>query len=168
MKAKNEFHVWPGVFAVSLVVLGLGAGCKREDTRTAESTYAPSGASTNKVYQKEMVDRSPSDRLREPAVPPDNSRVNVRDRADSALTPGDQGSSDTDRAMTQQIRKSLTSGPNDYSVAAQNVKIITENGKVTLRGVVKTAAEKQGIADIAKSVAGAENLDDQLEVKTNP
>ncbi len=98
----------------------------------------------------------------------DNSGVNSRDRNGATLTPGDQGSSDADRGLTQQIRKELTSGTNHFSVTAANVKIITANGKVTLRGPVNSPAEKTGIETIAKSVAGPDNVDDQLEVKTNP
>jgi len=45
---------------------------------------------------------------------------------------------------------------------------VTADGKVTLRGPVKTDAEKSGIVTIAKSVAGEGNVDDQLEVKANP
>ncbi len=96
---------------------------------------------------------------------PDNSGKNVRDRNDQTLTPGDQGGSEADREITQKVRKSLVSGTNDYSVTAKNIKIITTGGKVTLRGPVKSAEEKAGIAAIAKTVAGEGNVEDQLEVK---
>jgi len=102
-----------------------------------------------------------------PGVNADNSKKNERDRDDMTLTPGDQGNSDADRQITQKIRQTLVNSTNDYSVIAKNVKIITANGKVTLRGPVKTQTEKTGIETIAKSVAGEGNVDDQLEVKTN-
>ncbi len=98
----------------------------------------------------------------------DNSRLNVRDRVDATLTPGDQGNTPADREITQQIRKSLVSKTNDYSVIAQNIKVITVDGKVTLRGPVKTDTEKTGILMLAKTVAGERNVEDQLEMKTNP
>jgi len=97
----------------------------------------------------------------------DNTARNVRDRNDATLTPGDQGNTPADRETTQKIRKALVDSK-DYSVIAQNVKIITTDGKVTLRGPVKSDAEKMGIVALAKSVAGNANVDDQLEVKTNP
>ena len=50
------------------------------------------------------------------------------------------------------------------SVNAQNVKIITQAGQLTLRGPVKTAAEKTRIEEIARAVAGENNVDNQLEV----
>ena len=103
-----------------------------------------------------------------PVADADNSRKNMRDRNDATRTPGDQGNSPADRDLTQQIRKALVSGTNDYSMTAKNVKIVTASGKVTLRGPVNTAAEKMGIAAIAKNVAGEGNVDDQLEVKANP
>ena len=97
----------------------------------------------------------------------DNTARNERDRNDATLTPGDQGTSPADREITQKVRKALTDS-SGYSVTAKNVKIITLNGKVTLRGPVMTDAEKMGIVTIAKGVAGEANVDDQLEVKAKP
>jgi osmotically-inducible protein OsmY len=98
----------------------------------------------------------------------DNTARNTRDRNEATLTPGDQGETATDRDTTIKIRKAVVSGTNDYSVVAQNIKIITVNGKVTLRGPVKTEAEKAGIAAIATDVAGAANVANELEVKAIP
>jgi hyperosmotically inducible protein len=111
-----------------------------------------------------------TDSNRAPATTPDvdNTAKNVRDRNDATLTPGDQGNSPADREVTQKIRKALVIDATGYSVTAKNIKIITVNGKVTLRGPVKTDAEKTGIVTIAKSVAGEGNVEDQLEVKANP
>jgi len=96
----------------------------------------------------------------------DNTRRNVRDRDGATLLPGDQGNSETDRTMTQQIRKALMKD-RDLSTTAKNVKIITVNGNVTLRGVVKTDQEKTDIVAKAKQVAGVTQVNNQLEVK-NP
>jgi len=97
------------------------------------------------------------------AVPADNSGKNVRDRADQALTPGDQSSSPADVAITTEIRKAVVADDN-LSVNAQNVKIITINGVVTLRGPVKNAAEKNTIATKAQKVAGVSRVDNQIEL----
>jgi hyperosmotically inducible protein len=102
------------------------------------------------------------------AADADNSGRNVRDRNDATLTSGDQSNTPEDRNITQKVRKTLMSGTNDYSMTAKNIKIITTGGKVTLRGPVKTDAEKAGIVTAAKSVAGDANVEDQLEVKANP
>ena len=97
-----------------------------------------------------------------------NSRKNVRDRDNATATPGDQSGAPADLKTTQTIRQALVSGNNDYSIAAKNIKIITANNKVILRGPVKTAEEKAGIVTIAKNVAGEGNVEDQLEVETKP
>lgn len=94
----------------------------------------------------------------------DNSRVNSRDKDSKTLTPMDQGGSESDRKITQQIRQSVMKD-GSLSFTAKNVKIITINGKVTLRGPVNTAAERSAIEAAAKSAAGATQVDNQLEVK---
>ena len=53
----------------------------------------------------------------------------------------------------------------DMSLNAQNVKIITQNGKVTLRGPVNSAEEKRLIAEIARSLVDPNQVDCLLEVK---
>jgi osmotically-inducible protein OsmY len=54
------------------------------------------------------------------------------------------------------------------STNAHNVKIITQDGVVTLRGPVKTQEEKSRIEEIARSVAGVKSVDSQIEVESNP
>jgi osmotically-inducible protein OsmY len=100
------------------------------------------------------------------AADADDTERNVRDRNDATLTPMDQGGSEADRTITQNIRKTIV-GNDDMSVNAKNVKIITVNGVVTLRGPVKTAAEKTSIASLAQKTAGVKRVDDQLEVEHN-
>ena len=96
----------------------------------------------------------------------DNTERNVRDRNSNTLTPLNQGNSQTDLNITSQIRKEIVDDKN-LSVNAQNVKIITVNGYVTLRGPVNTANEKRQICDVAKRIAGSQNVQDQLEVTVN-
>jgi hyperosmotically inducible periplasmic protein len=98
------------------------------------------------------------------ASAPDNSRVNARDKSGKTLTPMDQGPSDGDRKITQQIRQAVVKD-GSLSFTAKNVKIITINGKVTLRGPVKTDAERASIEAAAKNIAGVAQVDNQLEVK---
>ena len=97
----------------------------------------------------------------EPA--PDNSKSNVRDRDSATVTPMDQGESKADLGITQQIRKAVM-GHKDLSMDAKNVKIITQDGVVTLRGPVKSAEEKATIADVSKKTKGVKRVDNQLEV----
>ena len=86
----------------------------------------------------------------------------VRDRDERALTPLDQSNSATDVDLTQRIRKDITSD-DAMSVQARNVKVITQDGVVTLRGPVETEAEKASIETLAKN-AGATRIDNQLEI----
>jgi len=99
-------------------------------------------------------------------VEPDNTGKNVRDRDESAKTAGDQSENEADRKITQEIRKSIVAD-DKLSTSAQNVKIITSDGKVTLRGPVKSEQEKKEIETKAKQVAGVKNVENQLEIATN-
>ncbi len=102
-------------------------------------------------------------RMEPASVERDNSAVNARDRAADGKTPLDQNENQKDIDTTANIRSRLVS--TQMSTDAQNVKIITENGKVTLRGPVTTVAEKSQIDKIAVAVAGSGNVDNQLEVQ---
>ena len=97
------------------------------------------------------------------ALEPDNSGRNVRDRNEATKTPGDQSENEADRTITQNIRKAI-SADDSLSTNAKNVKIITSDGMVTLRGPVKSEKEKADIEAKAKQVAGVKNVDNQLEV----
>ena len=96
----------------------------------------------------------------------DNTERNISDRSNQTLTPIDQGNNRADLTTTAQIRKELMAA-NKMSVNAHNVKIITNAGKVTLRGPVDTADEKRLIGEIALRHALPGNVDNQLEVKVN-
>src|SRR6187455_2740246 len=97
------------------------------------------------------------------AVKRDNTEVNVRDRTDAVKTPIDQNENKKDIDITANIRKRVVD--TKMSVNAQNVKIITQDGKVTLRGPVKSDDEKTQIEQMAHEVAGPTNVDNQLEVQ---
>lgn len=96
-------------------------------------------------------------------VAPDNTRVNERDRGTAALTPMDQGTSERDIAITQRIRKDVVSD-DSLSMSARNVKIITRDGHVTLRGAVKTRAERASIEQAARDAAGPTHVTNEIEV----
>jgi len=95
---------------------------------------------------------------------PDNTATNERDRSGETKTSGDQSNSSADLKTTQSIRRALMKD-RELSTTAKNIKVITANGQVTLRGPVKTAQEKAKVARIARSAAGRVQIDDQLDVK---
>jgi osmotically-inducible protein OsmY len=69
-----------------------------------------------------------------------------------------------DRDITQKIRKALMADKT-LSTYAHNVKVIVHDGKVTLRGPVRSDAEQRTVADLATKVAGAGNVTDELTVQ---
>jgi len=95
---------------------------------------------------------------------PDNSAINQRDRSGESKTSGDQRNGPGDLKITQAIRQSLMKDE-ELSMTAKNVKVITANGQVTLRGPVKTVQEKAKIDQLAKSAARGAKINNQLEVK---
>jgi osmotically-inducible protein OsmY len=97
----------------------------------------------------------------------DNTGVNERDRHEALKTPTDQYENQADIDTTAEIRRRVVDAEN-MSVNARNVKIITQAGKVTLRGPVKDMAERERIGQIAVDVAGKDNVDNMLEVESNP
>lgn len=96
-------------------------------------------------------------------VAADNTGKNERDKSGQTATPFDQSESDADLQITVKIRQEVIKD-DDLSLLAKNVKIITSDSRVVLRGPVKSEAEKEKIAVFAKS-AGAGEVINQLEVK---
>ena len=96
----------------------------------------------------------------------DNTSKNQRDRSGETRTSGDQSNSSEDVKITAAIRSAIFK-EDSLSATAKNVKIITADGTVTLRGPVQNAAEKAKIAELAQSAAGNAKIDNQLEVKAS-
>lgn len=97
----------------------------------------------------------------------DNTARNERDRSASSVLPGDQGETEADRQISANVRKAIVND-DSMSVNAQNVKVITSQGTVTLRGPVKSVKEKQAIETKARQVDGVSNVVNQLEVESKP
>jgi len=95
----------------------------------------------------------------------ENTSVNQRDRNHETLTPMDQSNKPADLKMTREIRRAIVKD-DQLSTDAKNIKIITVDGAVTLRGPVKTEEEKAAIAAKASQLAGG-NVNNQLEVAGN-
>jgi hyperosmotically inducible protein len=146
-------------FIVGFLALMLLTGCERIDT-------TPRGTATNQDTTATPRDTTvTTDRTSPQAtVEPDNTAVNKRDADGTTKTPIDQNeypASDVDK--TAKIRARVLE-VKDLSIDGRNVKIITANGKVTLRGPVKSDTERESIERIAIEIAGEGNVDNQLEV----
>lgn len=100
------------------------------------------------------------------AQQPDNSKVNARDRQKPAVTADQQSNKTADVDITKRIRQALVADKS-LSTYAHNVKVITSNGKVTLKGPVRSAEEKKTVVAKAAEVAGADNVIDQISVAAN-
>ncbi len=94
---------------------------------------------------------------------PDNSKTNQGDASKGAMTAQQQKMDPADRNITKQIRSSIYKDKS-LSTYAHNIKIITQDGRVTLKGPVRSADDKASIAAKAIAVVGADNVTDQLEV----
>jgi len=125
-----------------------------ETTKTPSSeTTRDTGSSTPNAEQGRIPDT-------------ENTGVNVRDRGDATVTPEDQGGEAGDREITAAVRRAIVKD-DSLSLNAHNVKIITRDGIVTLRGPVESAAERTTIAQLAEKTAGVKRVDNQLEINAD-
>lgn len=137
--------VW--LFVIS--VLCLPMGCSRgstdqESTESGEPAYAAPSGSTDA-----------------------NNTARNADRNSPAETPFDQSESVSDLQISAAIRKAVMDDK-ALSINAHNIKIITSDGAVTLRGPVKSEQEKKTIEAKARQVAGVTQINNLLEVEKNP
>jgi osmotically-inducible protein OsmY len=163
-------------FLGAVAAIGFIAGCSKSDNTASNDTDTSATArasrddssalnptsretnSPNRLYSSDTNSANYRDA--------DNTGRNQRDRSGDTLTAGDQSNNETDRDLTRRIRRALTTN-DQFSADAKNIKIITTEGKVTLRGPVESAQERQAIVSTAQSVAGNAQIDNQLEVKAN-
>jgi hyperosmotically inducible protein len=96
--------------------------------------------------------------------PADNTKVNERDRSQNEPTADQQKNNRSDRDITQQIRQSIMKDKS-LSTYAHNVKIVTQDGQVTLKGPVRSEDEKQAIEAKAAQVAGDGKVTSELNIK---
>jgi osmotically-inducible protein OsmY len=79
--------------------------------------------------------------------------------------PGSVSTESADRDTTQKIRKAII-GDKTLSTYAHNVKIFAHDGKVTLRGPVRSEDEKRTVNDMAAAIVGADNVTNELTVQS--
>jgi hyperosmotically inducible periplasmic protein len=95
----------------------------------------------------------------------DNTKMNQRDRSDSEATADRQKENPTDRQLSQQIRRALVKDKS-LSTNAHNVKVVSQNGTVTLKGPVDSDTEKQAVEDKAAQIAGADKVNSEIQVRS--
>jgi osmotically-inducible protein OsmY len=94
------------------------------------------------------------------APAPDNTKANAQTDQNTA---DKQSNNASDLALTQQVRKAIMQDKS-MSTYAHNVKVVTQDGQVTLSGPVRTDEEKQAIVQKAAEVAGQDHVVDQISV----
>jgi hyperosmotically inducible protein len=99
---------------------------------------------------------------------PDNTKTNQGDANSGSVTAQQQNENPADRETTRQIRKALMQDK-ALSTYAHNIKIITRDGRVILKGPVRTQDEKSSIGANAAAIVGADNVTNHLTIApTNP
>lgn len=132
-------------------------GGKESDGRVFHATkveHVSAACDDSAAQTRPAVGYRPESRDTDSASRPQNKGV----------TADDQGLNAADRKTTQAIRKAVTAD-DTLSIYAKNVKIVTRDGLVTLRGPVRSAEEKQSIEAKAAAVAGAANVTNELTVE---
>jgi len=169
---------WVTLAIASLVLLGCaengtrkptttttkpGSNTTTPDSRTTVSKPALGGGETPATSAAPATGTTTDRTATTDTARPDNTAVNQRDRDEKAVVPTHQGNNQKDIDATADIRKRILQNK-EMPIKALNVKVVTLGSKVTLRGPVASDAEKKTIEDIAKDVAGAENVTSELEV----
>jgi osmotically-inducible protein OsmY len=144
------------IIACTLGLTLLIAGCGEQDSQMKNANNAGGGATSPDTTSTAVTTSSTA------APNATNSAINERDKGHPTVTALDQGSSETDRTLTANIRKDVIADKS-LSMDAHNVKIITINGMVTLRGAVDSVTERDRIGDLAAKEAGAGKVDNQLD-----
>ena len=126
----------------------------------------PLFASFLMVYssQGQQATPTPRDPAASDATEADNTKQNSSEQNKNTETAEKQSNSRDDLALTQKVRQAVMKD-GSLSMNAKNVKIIAQDGKITLKGPVDSQQEKDTIGTEAGGIAGKDNVDNQLEVK---
>lgn len=99
-------------------------------------------------------------------TPPDNTKINQRDRDKTEPTAEKQKESKSDRELARQVRRALVKDKS-LSTYAHNIKVIAQNGVITLKGPVHSDQEKQAVeAKAAEAAGGVDKIKSEIEVSS--
>src|SRR6201994_4870790 len=128
----------------------------------------PLFASFLMVYSSQAQQATPTPRdpaAASDATTADNTKQNSSEQNKNTETAEKQSNSKDDLALTQKIRQAIMKD-GSLSMNGKNVKIIAQDGKVSLKGPVDSQQERDNIAAKADEIAGKDKVDNQLEVKS--
>jgi hypothetical protein len=155
------------------LLLALGCGGADRDAYASETAKKPATTTTPGATgtATKPATTPPATTATPGAKPPgttgaaaDNTGINDRDRKGETLTPPDQLENKADLALVEKVREALMKD-DSLSMNAKNVKVVVQQGVVTLRGPVASQAEKSSVEAKAKSVTGVVRVDNQLDVE---
>lgn len=155
----QRFRPLPMRSLLFALICGLSLGCT-DKRGPASGTASKAGEQPTVIANQPAMKPNPATDAK--MTSRDNTGVNARDRDGVAKTSFDQSENSKDVSITADIRKQVVATKMSFN--AQNVKIITQDGMVTLRGPVTTGEEKRKIEEIAIEVAGVNQVDNRLEV----
>ena len=148
------------VAVAAALTLAAACGDSDADTQAAavDSTAAPAAQTTPAASQTagQAVTGSEAD----------NTRMNRRDRNDATKTPTDQSNRSAAVDLVAQVRKAIVHD-DSLSAKAHNIKVVANNGVVTLRGPVASADEKARVEKDVAGVSGVSRVDNQLDIDTD-
>ena len=126
----------------------------------------PLFASLLMVYSShgQQATPTPRDPASSDSTEADNTKRNSSEENKNTDTAEKQFNSKDDLALTQKVRQAVMKD-GSLSMNAKNVKIIAQDGKITLKGPVDSQQEKDTIGTEAGEIAGRDKVDNQLEVK---
>ncbi len=127
----------------------------------------PLYASFLMVYSSQGQQATPTPRdpaAASDATEADNTKRNSSEQNKNTDTAEKQSNSKDDLALTQKVRQAVMKD-GSLSLNAKNVKIIAQDGKITLKGPVDSQQEKDTIGTKAGEIAGKDKVDNQIEVK---
>ncbi|MES2920599.1 MAG: PRC-barrel domain-containing protein [Verrucomicrobiota bacterium] len=156
--------------AVPVSVLRYDANTKAFKTKLTKEQLgkAPNFKSTAWPDYNDAVNtdalRSYRDSIGGDVTAPDNTAQNEKAKNKDVMIPTDQGSSEKDVQITKDIRSGIMA--TDLSFNAKNIKIITKDQYVVLKGVVDNHAEHESILKIARNHANSAKITDELEMKS--
>ncbi len=158
----QHYKVWICGATVAAAWVGWGPAITlADDVRDAASAR---GAMHNadEPPAAHVESRTPAD---QPVVSSDaeNTELNQRDRSGETVTPPDQGGSKRDRELAASIRHTVVKDKS-LSVSAHNIKIVVQNGAVTLRGPVKSEREHQRVIAAVRRATKSARINDKLDV----
>jgi hyperosmotically inducible periplasmic protein len=166
-RMKNHTRHLLAIVAGAVFVLSgiaLGQGSMRDTMQVQGGRQDTLHTQGNMQDTSEAGVRDSSQGSANGSVAPDNTGINKRDRNDSEVTADEQGQSPADIDMTQKIRRAIMED-DSLSTYAKNVKIITRDGMVTLKGPVRSEQEKTAVEQKASTVAGTGKIKNEMEVK---